>query len=360
MRYNIRKTTLTTARLSIESSESIDPTRKPQIMRFYPGDTRPARMSTGAVLGREPGKTCALIAHVRPLDLIGVREKILQVDKYSWRYFRINNHFHPISLSLPNRGLSLEECVALLSVKDTIELDQIDFTDAGLQSFFAQRHPGWLQAIADRQIDHWRRHKPDKFFRLAPVNFAGRDVSRCVTESPFAALARLQDRLNKTQLSLCLKQCPRAAVMFAFGKIPHHQRNSYLSDYPREALLFAADKLSDAELALSAKFDMFTAFRCRTIMTPERHAILLAHSYLIAFSVISGGSVARLHAEIRASIISFPKLWRDSDPGGFPSIFSSLMDHLNMDLDPMVVNALLEKTEAGDQQDIANLITQRI
>lgn len=360
MRYSIRKTSSTTARLSVESSTSLDPSRKPTIMRFYPGETSPARISTGAVLGREADKTCALIVHVRPGDLIGVREKLVQVEDYRWRYFRIGSHFHPASLDLPNRCVSQQECSALLTIAETVELDQIDFCDEDLQTFFAQKHPHWLQTIVDRQINHWNLHKPDKFFRLASLPDAGRNIARCVEESPIAALARFQDRLDENQLSNCLLRCPRAAVMFALDEVPLLKRESYLSDHPREALLFAADKLSDAELALCAMFDMFTAFRCRTKMTPERHAILLAHSYLIAYSEILGGSLAGLHDEISTSIIRFPKQWRDSDPGGFPSIFSGLMDHLNMDLDSTVVSALLEQDESGDRQFIANLIASRI
>jgi len=317
-------------------------------------------MSTGAVLGREPNKTCALIVHVRPEDLIGVREKIHQVDDYRWRYFRIDHHFHPISLSLPNRCLSMEECVSILYVRETAELDQIDFTDHGLQSFFTQRHPDWLQAIANQQICHWERHKPEKFFRLAPADAAAKDIPRCVNESPFAALARFQDHLDDAQLSRCLLRCPRAAVMFALDKVPAQSRESHLIEYPKEALLFAADGLSDGELALCAKFDMFTAFRCRIKMTPKRNAILLAHSYLIAFSEIMGRSLNDLHQEIRTSIIGFPKQWRDSDPGGFPSIFSGLFESLGMELDHVIVTALLERTEPGDQQAIANFIASQI
>jgi len=148
--------------------------------------------------------------------------------------------------------------------------------------------------------------------------------------------------------------------MFALDKIPPHERGSYLLDHPKEALQFAADSLSDVELAFCSQFDMITAFRCRTKMTPERNAILLAHSYLIAFSESAGRSLSDLHEEIRASIIGFPQQWRNSDPGGFPSIFLGLSEYLSMEPDPVIVTALLIKTEPEDQQAIANFIASQI
>ncbi len=360
MNYTIRRTSPTTARIALESSEGIDPARKPEIRRFSPGRTSVAEMSTGAVLGREPGKTCALIVHVRLQDLICVREKLREPDGHCWRYFRIGSEFIPVALDLPNRCLSKQECLPFLSIKETDELDQIDFTDEGLRSFFAQRHPAWLQAIADRQIAHWQQHKPDKFFRLAPTEAAGSDIPRSVAESPFAALARFQDRLNKTQLTRCLRRCPRAAVMFALDKIPPCNRKRLLVEHAKDALLFAADRLADDELALCAKYDMFSAFQCRNRAAPERQAILLANSYMIASSPTMGNALAAIQEEMRASIIGFPDQWRASDPGGFPSILCGLMDHVGMDFDPEIINALLKTASSEDQQALTQVIAPLI
>lgn len=317
-------------------------------------------MSKGAVLGRQQGKTCALIVHIQQQDLICVREKLMNIEEHCWRYFRVDSQFHPVSLELPNRCLSKRECAGLLLTTETAELDQIDFSDEGLLSFFAGKHPDWLQAISDRQISHWQRHKPDKFFRLAPSEAAVRDIPSCVKESPFAALSRFQDQLDRTQLALCLIRDPRAAVMFALDKIHPLKREGHLTDYPKEALLFASEKLTDEELALCAKFDMFTAFQYRNRMVPERRAILLASSYMIACSFGMDSALDELQEEIRVSLIEFPEQWRASDPGGFPSILAGLMEHVDMDVDYETISALLEKACPADQKALANLIAQRI
>ena len=89
MKYTIRKTSPTTARIAIESSPSLDPAKKPEIWRFYPSGGGIASLSTGMALGREPGKTCALIVHVRPYDLITIREKPLGVKGESWKYLSL-------------------------------------------------------------------------------------------------------------------------------------------------------------------------------------------------------------------------------------------------------------------------------
>lgn len=354
MRYSIRKTSGTTARIAIESSPSLDPSRKPETWRFFPGDTSAAEMSKGAVLGRETGRTCAFVIQVRRHDLICIREKLLGVEDHRWRYFRINQEFEPHGLDLPNRCLSKRECSQLLEVTDHLELEQTDFDDDALRTFFAQSHPAWLQEIADRQIDHWDRNKPDKFFRFAES--AGREIPRCVIESPFAALARFQHLLDKSQLDLCLLNCPKAAVMFATDKIPLHKREDYLIDHAREALLFAADKLSDTELGLCASIEMFAAFHYRSWLAPDRRAILLANSYLVSFFATRGGPLSDLQDEIRKSIIEFPRQWSSSDPDGFPSILNKLKKHVEMEIDPMLISELLEKADPKDRKLLADYI----
>ena len=168
MKYTIRKTSPTTAKIAFESSTSLDPVRKPEIWRFYPHECGLASLSTGMVLGRETGKSCALIVHVRPYDLIAIREKLLGVKEESWKYYRIAGNFHPQILSRPSKCISVMESMELLKIKDTSELEQIDFKEGPLRSFLAQRHPRWLQQIVDRQLRHWRDTKPESFFQLAP------------------------------------------------------------------------------------------------------------------------------------------------------------------------------------------------
>lgn len=360
MRYSIRKTNTAAARIAVESSPALDPSKKPEIWRFFPGETSLAEMSKGAVLGREASQTCAYVIHVRPDDLICVREMLVGIEDYCWRYFRIGQGYKPLALDLPNRCLSKRECSTLLKVTAPNEPDQTDCDDLSLRAFFAQRHPDWLQEIADRQIAHWNKNKPDKYFRFVPTEVAEREIPRCVKVSPYAALERFQHRLDRAQLSSCLINCPRAAVMFATDKIPLSKREDYLIDYAKEALLFAADKLSDQELGLCASIEMFAAFHYRTWQAPDRRAILLANSFLVSFFATHGAPISDIQEEIRKSILEFPRQWSSSDPEGFPSILKKLEKHVEMEIDPMLISELLETADPEDRKGLADYIVSSL
>lgn len=362
MRYTIRKKNSTTAILGIESSALLDPARKPEVWRFFHTKSSSAERSIGTVLGREPGKTCAMIVHVRIGDLICVSENLVNARESRWRFFIIDSGFGLTSLDLPNRCITRRECDELLHSFEGEELDQLDNDEDGLRELLAQKHPKWLQTIMNRQIQHWRNHKPEKYFRLAPVIEAGGegDISRCVEESPYAALSRFLGQLDQAQIASCMERDPMAAVMFVWERIPPHEREKHLYDFAKEAISFAADKLSEDELALAAKIDPFTAFRRRKQFSPSRHAILLAHSYMVASPESAGGSLSNLHEEVCESITLYPNQWRASDSQGFPAILHDLMLLLEMKFSPAVIRCLLETTSSEDQLAIANFIALRI
>lgn len=365
IRYSMRKASPETARLSIRSSDFLDPERKPEVWRFFLDQANVANMHRGACLGKEAGKPCALIVMVRRNDVICTRENIVGAIEPRWNYYRIGNHFELIPMELPNRCHSRKEIGVILTNHDLREPYEMEVSDFDLEKFFSQRHPHWLQEIARRQIFHWEQNKPKKFFRFAFIPFApseaaGEDIGRCVTKAPCAALARFQDRLSAKQLAHCLSRAPAAAVIYAFEKIPVEKRRTFLLDHAKEALLHSATRLSDEELGFCASLDMFTAFRCRTKMEPERRALLLAHSYLIIQFGNNGASLTSLQSEIRASIMEFPAQWRASDPAGFSSILEGLSKCVGLSLDTETMTNLLQKTEGADRLEIAQLIASKI
>lgn len=311
-------------------------------------------------MGKEAGKPCALIVLVRRNDVICTRENIVGAIDPKWNYYRIGNHFELIPMEFPNRCHSRKEIGVILTNRDLREPYEMEVSDYDLEKFFSQRHPHWLHAIARRQIFHWEQNKPKNFFRFAPSEAAGKDIGRCVTKAPCAALARFQDRLSANQLAHCLPRAPAAAVIYAFEKIPVEKRRIYLLDYAKEALLHSASRMSDEELGFCASLDMFTAFRCRIRMGPERRALLLAYSYLIIQFENNGTSLASLQSEIRASITEFPAQWRASDPGGFLSIFEGLSEYVSMSLDTETMTKLMRKTGGADRLEIAQLIASKI
>jgi len=354
MKYTIRKTSPTTARISIESSPSLDPAKKPEIWRFYPSECGIAFMSTGMALGRKTGKTCALVVHVRPHDLIAIREKLLGVKQESWEFYRIAGNFHPQVLSHPSRCISIQECMELLHIKNTNELVQFDSQEGPLRSFLAQRHPHWLQQIVDRQLTHWRDTKPESFFRLAPRAVVARELPRCIEVPPMPALAHYKGLLNKHQLASCIRRSPKAAVMFAFNRIPSSKRRDYIIDNAKEAIECALEKLSDEEFRLCAHINPWTAFRRREQMDPRRQAVTLAYFYPYAFVDNFGGSLADLQHETLLSLLRFPDQWRACDPMGFPSILKGLHDNLGIKYNQFTFNTLLGKVAPEDRPAIAN------
>ena len=360
MKYNVEPRPEGTAILSIRSSPLIDPNRKPQIWRFFPRTKTSAAMSTGAALGRESGKTCVLVVQVLPQDLICIREKMRGIDAHRWRYFRVAPDFQLIQLNLPNRCISQEECSGLLQIEEIDEHDQIDFNDEALRAYLAQEHPSWLRTILDRQIRHWKMHKPDNFFRLAPSEQAGENIALCVEISPQAALARFQDCLDETQLSLCIAQSPKAAAMFALDRVSDYERRKLLENHTAEALLYSSAILSDREIAFCAKHDPFSAFRVRKKLAPRHHAIVLAHSYLIANPYTLVGSWTKLQEEVRDSLMGFTEQWRASDPYGFPSIFSGLETYLEMKINQIPIGSLLKDANPDDRQDIADYVASLV
>ncbi len=358
--YAVRKTSRTTARIAIESSSFIDPTRKQEIWRFFLNGFNRAEMHKGATLGREPGKACALVIWVSPKDTICLKQQLIGAKDYEWRYYRISNSYNLIPLKLPDRCLSTSEVTELLENRDSREHHQMEVSDENLVTFFSQRHPQWLQKIADQQIRHWQLHKPEKFYRFAPAIIIGENIQHCVKIAPFAALARFQDFMNPNQLAQCMLKSPIGAVMFAVDKIPSNTRDNHLIDYAKYALLHSTEKLSDADLNLCSSVEMFTAYQIRNLMPSDRKAILLANSYMIAFVENHGRPMDNVHEEIRASMIEFPAQWRASDPGGFPSILNGLKDFAFMDYDPLIIATLLETAAPEDKQALAEFISSRV
>ena len=358
--HAVRRTSRNTARIAIESSAARDPARKPEIWRFYLDSSGVPQMHRGGILGRKAGKTCALVINVRPGDLICVREKLAGIVDHQWRYFRIGNSYEPIPADLPNRCLSKREAITHLKNTDSRETHEMEFSEEDLRKLFVQRHPDWLQRIACRQLSHWRTSKPEKFFLFAPGEIAGVDIPLCVKIAPYAALARFQDRLDRKQLEHCLLHSPLGAVKYAVGMIARRKRRHYFSKFAREALLYSADRLSETDFMYCVALEMGTAFQTRNRMSPERRALVLAHSYLIVGAGYSGDALARLHEEIRESIVEHPAQWRASDPQGFPSIFQGLLEYVNMKIDPITILTLLRTTDPADQKAIAQSIVQGI
>ena len=317
-------------------------------------------MDAGHVIGIEKGKTCALTIHIRRNDFIALKQQSVDSEEPCWSYFKIGQDFQPMALDLPNRSLSLQESAEMLSTDSGEDSAPSESRDEALIRFLAQKHPAWLQSILERQLRSWHDHKPDHYYRFAPLKDAELELDRCVSASPFAALGRFKARLTQAQLATCVDKSPKGAVMFAIDSIPVLQREEYLRDHAKEALKFAADRLSDLELGRCARIEMLTAFHRRAGMENQRRAIMLASSYPISFLAQDGQSQAELQAEVRQSLLDYPDEWRASDRGGFPSILKGLKQYVGINLDVMIITALLPRVRPADQQALLALVAAMI
>lgn len=360
MNYYIRKTGPDTACLSIESSTPHQTSRKPAIWRFFPDATRLASMSTGAVLGRTPGKPCALIVNVHRFDLIVIRDVSNRFEIDSWKYYRIDQNYHPIPVHHLSGCISIKECATMLEITDTRELDQIDFRDETLRNFLSQTHPRWLHEIVQRQLLHWLTIKPRSFFKFAPRKCVVGRLDHCVKVAPDMALARFKDSLTNLQKSQCVIASPAAAISHVFDEIPISKRNNCITSHPNEALLFAANRLTIRQLKVCTHFQPAAAFRSRVKMSPNRRAIILAATYPFLFAINYDGPLTDLHDEIWCSILAFPERWIQSDPNGLPSLLTGLRLHVGMGLDSDTLTALLELLEPPHKQALVSYIASSI
>lgn len=360
MKYSLRRTGHSTAKIVIESTPFIDHSVKPEIWRFSPNGWHLVSTSDEAVIGRTHDAPCALVFRVRRNDIVATREVLLGGRETAWNYYRIDSNFHPHAVFAPGEPFPSRDCVALLKAHNEGEPAPCGSEEAEVRRFFSQRHPRWLQEIVDRQIKQWRRKSPDRFFRFAPDALQERGIERCVEEAPFAALARFRHLLDEAQIQDCITRSPRGAVIYAMEQVPESKRENYLIEHATEAMEFAAGKLSDNELGRCAWLDMRTGFNLRAKFPPPRHAIILANSYPINFLENRSMPLAELHHEIRVSLIEFPDQWRASNVYGFPSILEELQEKISMNFDPDLILALLEKINPDDRAALATFFASHI
>ena len=358
MKYNIRKTTRNTAILAFEAFHSPE-FRPPEIKRYLPKIRDFVAATTGDVLGLQENKPCALIIEVRIYDLITIRDTHPQSGHSRYTNFRIDRNFLPVRLAIPDRCLRLTGYDKLLWVNRAV--DFIPQTrDQRMRVFFSRKHPKWLQRIADRQLTEWRRMDADKYFNYAPIHKVARYIKRLPEMAPYAALARFKSYLSPQQLAKCIRHSPGGAVTYAMDDIPPLAREDYLVNNAKEALEFAADKLTDHELGIVSRIEMFTAMSRRYRMSGRRRAIMLASSYCMCFVAGNAEPLPALRNEIRKSLLAFPAEWRASDPYGFPSILRGLQTYVKMGFDYNLILALMATVGPQERQELAGIVAGMI
>ena len=358
MKYNLRKTTSNTAILAFEAFHSPE-YRSPEIKRHLPKMRDLVATTIGDVLGLDEGEPCALIIEVRVADLLAIRDTHPRTGHSRYTNIRIDRSFLPVRLAIPDSSPPLARHDTLLWVNRAVDFTPKS-TDQRLRGLLARKHPIWLQRIVDRQLLQWRRDDPDSYYNFAPMPEVERDFDRLLEIAPFAALARFKGRLCPEQLARCMADSPKGAVIHALNEIPQRAREDYLVNNAKEALEFAGDKLTDKELGMVARIEMWTAFSRRRRMSGRRRAMMLASSYCISFLAGSAEPLPALQAEVRQSLLEYPAQWRASDPYGFPSILNGLQTYLKMGLDYNLILALMAKVGPDDRSELAGILASMI
>lgn len=319
-----------TGRIVFESSAFLVPDRKPEIVRYDIDKSGNPNITRGAVLGREAGKSCALVIDVRRQDIVSIRENILGLTGFSWKYFKVDDEFQPLPLSLPNRRITVSEFVDMSGSCDDDGVSQVDLSEKSMRSFLAESHPDWLDQILTRQINYWRATKPVSLYRLAAAHMTENDLRNCVRLEPFLALAHSKNRLTKRQIAGCARKSLKGAVMFASEMLTAAQLKESIYEHPKETLRHVWDKLTVEELRLCATNHRYTAYKMRIKMPPEKRAIMLARSYQFSFLADYGKPHALLHAEIIDSIMLYPDEWLLCHDNDYRKIFDGLKTHVDL------------------------------
>ena len=336
----------TTARIVFEYKDSFHTWRKLSINRIYFYRSRGPVISQGAVLGRDEGKPSAMILDVRQRDLVVVRSRDRNGGDFTCQYFRIGDDFEPQNLGLTNSRFWDKEVAGLIELCDLDRDRQVDSCDESLRDFLADPHPAWLHQILARQIHHWRLNKPERFFRLAPSRATNDDVVICIRDFPLLALAHQKPRLSKKQIRSCIRRSLKGGVMYAPEALSAASIAQAVNDHPREMIRFAAGRLSDHELRRCAQREPYTAFECRSLMTPKRRATLLAISYPYRALFHYGKPIADLHSEIINSISHYPEQWLDNYRHDYNAIFRGLRSNLGLVVNAALLQRIMEETPA--------------
>ena len=331
MKHHFTPLTPNTARLVIESVEPFQPWKRLTISRLSFGPSRFALPVLGAVLGRDPGRSSAMILDVRRRDLVVVLSKICKGGgQTAFRCFRVTNDwklqsFKPDPDRVKNEGLE-----HLVEVTDQGPAPQVDSCSETLRDFLAEAHPWWLEEILERQVTHWRSFKPEQFFRLVPSRATPGEFVQCFLNHPLIALANFKSKLTKKQLKSCIRRSLKGGVMYAFDELTPAQIRKAEADHPDELIRFVGEKLSDSQLRRLAEVAPWAAFRHRLWVAPEMHAFLLSSSYRFIYRFNRFTSKAELNEEIIRSITDFPAVWLTQHGNDFGTLLLALWLHLEL------------------------------
>jgi hypothetical protein len=225
------------------------------------------------------------------------------------------------------------DAAAVTAPRHLIESDNgttILMQERDLKRLFVDRHPLWLQNPINTTLQSWRKENPTLFLRVAPSAWIAQQPDLLVRYNPERALEEFKYELDDVLLNLCIEMRPEAAIRHAFDRIPRADRICLVRKYATFVLDHHLDSLTELELEVASVADAMTAFKLRHFVEDRRHALLLAKSYPAGFFIDRRDKESELQAEIRQSVLDYPRIWRRSHYRSFTILFHSLHSTLGI------------------------------
>lgn len=119
-------------------------------------------------------------------------------------------------------------------------------------------------------------------------------------------------------------------------------------------------QLTDTELRICARITPKTSFMLRHLVPPRQHAIMLAHSYGVAWFTIFGDAHHSFREETIESLTRYPEEWLAVSQNGFEGIFRKLSHQLGFRLETFEIQCLLKRISPGGRQALIHYITSFI
>jgi len=342
MNHHFTPLTPTSARLVMESADPYTAWKQLTIVRLYFNALGTAVPGIGAVLGRDPDQTSAMILDVHQRDLVVVYSRVRKGCRdCTFTYYRITDDWNLQLLKPDVARLKSEGFEHLIEVTDRLPDGQVDSCSETLRDFLAESHPTWLESILMRQVEHWRYFKPEQFFRLAPSRMTDREFVECFLNYPLLTLANFKTRLTRKQLRSCIRRGLLGGVIYAFDELSPVQIKKAEVRHPGEMIQFAGERLTDAQLRRVAAEAPWTAFCCRQSMSPARQALVLSVSYRFITLLNHATPKTQLVEEIMLSITRFPEPWLYQHANQFSTLLLALWHHLELTIPPSRLGKML-------------------
>lgn len=128
---------------------------------------------------------------------------------------------------------------------------------------------------------------------------------------------------------------------------------------PGVLLTHRAEGLTNEQIERCVLNDPATAFELRKDFPPDRHAIVLANSYLEGFPSMFCGLLPDFKLELETSITRFPEPWLKAHQS-FGPLFKMLEGFAQIEINAAFLSRLLQRLPAEYSESLSRHLAQAI